>query len=67
MYKKANESLLRKTKGEYPAPLSALEVIKNSWELPLDEGLKLESEAFSKLVLGDISKNMISLFLQWKQ
>lgn len=62
MYKKTNESLLKKTKGFYPAPLSALEVIKNTWNLPLDEGLKIESEAFSKLVLGNISKNLISLF-----
>jgi len=62
IYKKAHESLIKKTKGFYPAPLSALKIIKETWDLPVSEGLKKESEAFAKLALSDISKNMINLF-----
>ncbi|WP_024954701.1 3-hydroxyacyl-CoA dehydrogenase NAD-binding domain-containing protein [Sulfurospirillum arcachonense] len=62
MYKKAHESLIQKTKGFYPAPLRALETIKKTWDLSIYDGLKIETEEFSKLALSEVSKNMINLF-----
>ena len=58
----ARVMLLAKTKGQLPAPLAALDVIEQGCNLPLEEGLKLESEAFIPLVGSTISRNLIALF-----
>lgn len=58
----AKRDLLKKTKGQYPAPLYALEVIRRTYGLKVDKGLKIELEAFCELVIGDISKNLIEIF-----
>lgn len=61
---KAEKSLLAKTKGHYPAPLLALNVIKESYGESLDKGLKIEANAlinnFAKA--SGISKNLIGLY-----
>ncbi|MEH6453568.1 MAG: 3-hydroxyacyl-CoA dehydrogenase NAD-binding domain-containing protein [Psychromonas sp.] len=62
IFKKAKESLIKKTKGHYPAPLQALETIENSINLPIDAALKVELEGFSKMAVTEISKNLIQLF-----
>jgi 3-hydroxyacyl-CoA dehydrogenase / enoyl-CoA hydratase / 3-hydroxybutyryl-CoA epimerase len=64
VFHQAEKDILKKTKGHYPAPLLALKVIKESYHLPLQNGLKVEEKA----ILGnlkeasDISKNLIHLF-----
>jgi 3-hydroxyacyl-CoA dehydrogenase/enoyl-CoA hydratase/3-hydroxybutyryl-CoA epimerase/3-hydroxyacyl-CoA dehydrogenase/enoyl-CoA hydratase/3-hydroxybutyryl-CoA epimerase/enoyl-CoA isomerase len=51
-----------KTKGQLPAPMAALEAIAKGCNLPLDEGLKVETEAFVPLVGSTISRNLIAVF-----
>jgi 3-hydroxyacyl-CoA dehydrogenase/enoyl-CoA hydratase/3-hydroxybutyryl-CoA epimerase/enoyl-CoA isomerase len=51
-----------KTKGQLPAPLAALEVIAKGCNLPLDEGLKVETDAFVPLAGSTISRNLIAVF-----
>lgn len=58
----AKGAVLAKTKGQLPAPLAAVEVVEKSCNLPLTEGLKVETEAFAKLVGSDISRNLIAVF-----
>jgi 3-hydroxyacyl-CoA dehydrogenase / enoyl-CoA hydratase / 3-hydroxybutyryl-CoA epimerase len=64
VFHKAKQDTLNKTKGHYPAPLLALQVIKDSYTLPLNQGLEVEKKA----ILGNlskasaISKNLIHLF-----
>ena len=62
IFKLAKKNLLKKTKGFYPAPLTALDVIKKTKSMNLSKGLKIEAEAFGKLVVTDISKNLVNLF-----
>lgn len=63
IYKFAKNDLIKKTKGFYVAPFYALEVIKKTYGITyIDRGLKIELEAFSELVVSDISKNLIELF-----
>jgi 3-hydroxyacyl-CoA dehydrogenase / enoyl-CoA hydratase / 3-hydroxybutyryl-CoA epimerase len=61
---KVKKQTLSKTKGHYPAPLLALNVIKESYPLPLEEGLKIESKAILENLsrASDISRHLISLF-----
>jgi 3-hydroxyacyl-CoA dehydrogenase/enoyl-CoA hydratase/3-hydroxybutyryl-CoA epimerase/3-hydroxyacyl-CoA dehydrogenase/enoyl-CoA hydratase/3-hydroxybutyryl-CoA epimerase/enoyl-CoA isomerase len=51
-----------KTKGQYPAPLAALDSIEKGCNLPLDEGLKVEKETALMLMGSPISANLIAVF-----
>lgn len=64
VFSQAEKSVKEKTKGHYPAPLIALQVIKDSYSLPLDEGLKLEADTFIQNIPEGfaIAKNLISIF-----
>jgi len=64
IYKKAKESILQKTRGHYPAPLKALDVIYECLDRGLTDGLKKESEGFGLLVETETCKNLIGLFFQ---
>ncbi|MEZ4462713.1 MAG: 3-hydroxyacyl-CoA dehydrogenase NAD-binding domain-containing protein [bacterium] len=54
--------MLKQTKGHYPAPLKALEVIEKGLSKGFEAGIKAESEAFVELVQTDVAKNLINLF-----
>lgn len=58
----ARKSIFLKTKGNFPAPASALGVIEKTYGKPLHEGLKIELKTFLPLVTGEISKNLIQIF-----
>jgi 3-hydroxyacyl-CoA dehydrogenase/enoyl-CoA hydratase/3-hydroxybutyryl-CoA epimerase len=59
----AQKDLWGKTKGRYPAPFVALEVIKRTYGRTYGvRGFKTEIEAFCELCVGDISKNLIEIF-----
>ena len=58
----ARAQVLAKTKGQYPAPIAALDAIEKGCNLPLDEGLRVETEKFVPLVGSVISRNLIGLF-----
>lgn len=59
----ARKDLYEKTKGQYPAPFVALEVIKRTYNMTYaTRGFKLELEAFCELVIGQTSKNLIEIF-----
>ena len=54
--------VLAKTGGQYPAPLAALTAIAKGCNLPLEDGLKIETELFAPLVGSPISRNLIAVF-----
>jgi 3-hydroxyacyl-CoA dehydrogenase/enoyl-CoA hydratase/3-hydroxybutyryl-CoA epimerase/3-hydroxyacyl-CoA dehydrogenase/enoyl-CoA hydratase/3-hydroxybutyryl-CoA epimerase/enoyl-CoA isomerase len=58
----ARATVLAKTKGQFPAPLAALDAIAKGCNLPLEEGLQVESELFQPLVGSPISRNLIAVF-----
>jgi 3-hydroxyacyl-CoA dehydrogenase / enoyl-CoA hydratase / 3-hydroxybutyryl-CoA epimerase len=62
IFSKARSSVLQKTGGHYPAPLEALEVVRQGTATGLAEGLKLEAGAFGRLAVGDVSRNLVSVF-----
>jgi 3-hydroxyacyl-CoA dehydrogenase/enoyl-CoA hydratase/3-hydroxybutyryl-CoA epimerase len=62
IFSKARASVRRKTGGHYPAPLEAVEVVKRGTATTLEEGLKLEAAAFGRLAVGDVSRNLVSVF-----
>ena len=63
MFYIAKKDLYEKTKGQYPAPFYALEVIKRTYGATYaDRGLKIELEAFCELAVGEISKSLIEVY-----
>jgi len=62
MFKQARKGVMKSTNGHYPAPLVALDVIKDSVGKSHAEASKLESEGFGKLCATEIPKNLIHVF-----
>ncbi len=62
IFDKARSGVLAKSGGHYPAPLVAVEVVRDGLKLPLARALDVETGAFSELVVSDTAKNLISLF-----
>lgn len=61
LFSQFKKEILKKTKGFYPAPLIALDVIKRTCTLPIDQGLKIERDAFKDLDM-EIPYHLISIF-----
>jgi len=62
-YFKMMERTLRiKTKGNYPAPVKALESVRTGLTQGLLEGHEFEARSFADLSFSDIARNMIFLF-----
>ncbi len=62
IFVKAREGVLAKTGGHYPAPLVAIEVVRDGMKLPLDRALAVESGAFARLVASDVAKSLMGIF-----
>jgi 3-hydroxyacyl-CoA dehydrogenase / enoyl-CoA hydratase / 3-hydroxybutyryl-CoA epimerase len=62
IFDRARAETLKKTGGHYPAPLVAIDVVREGWKLPLRRALDVEAGAFSELVLSETAKNLISIF-----
>jgi 3-hydroxyacyl-CoA dehydrogenase / enoyl-CoA hydratase / 3-hydroxybutyryl-CoA epimerase len=60
--RQARRQVLRETRGHYPAPLAALDVIRRSLRRPLEDALAIEAEAVGRLAVSDVSKNLIHVF-----
>jgi 3-hydroxyacyl-CoA dehydrogenase/enoyl-CoA hydratase/3-hydroxybutyryl-CoA epimerase len=62
IFDKARSGVLAKSGGHYPAPLVAVEVVREGLKLPLRRALDVEAGAFSELVVSETAKNLISIF-----
>lgn len=51
-----------KTGGNYPAPLAAVEAIAKGCNLPLADGIAVETERFLPLVGSPVSRSLIGVF-----
>src|SRR5690606_7093103 len=59
----ARKRVLRETRGHYPAPLAALDVLAETPPTaPLDEALAREARALGALLVGPVSKNLVHVF-----
>ncbi len=59
----ARKNVLKTTKGFYPAPLRAIDLIKETFYMTnRRKVMDMESAAFGKLAVTDISKNCVKVF-----
>jgi 3-hydroxyacyl-CoA dehydrogenase/enoyl-CoA hydratase/3-hydroxybutyryl-CoA epimerase len=62
VFKETIKSIQKATKGFYPSPLKAVEVIRKTRYLPREQALDIESSAFAQLAITPISKNLVKVF-----
>ena len=60
--KQARKQVMKQTKGHYPAPLKAIDVLKRSAGKSMPKALAIEAEALGELVVTEESKNLIHVF-----
>ncbi len=61
IFDQARKQVLKSTKGHYPAPLRALEVVRTGLD-DFDRGLDAEARAIGELAVSPTAKNLIHLF-----
>jgi 3-hydroxyacyl-CoA dehydrogenase/enoyl-CoA hydratase/3-hydroxybutyryl-CoA epimerase len=62
VFAKAREALLKKTRGNYPAPERALEAIRVGLSEGMAAGLAAEARAFGELAVSETSKRLVEIF-----
>ncbi len=62
VFSQARKQLMKKTGGNYPAPVAALEAVEHGLKYGLDAGLDHESARFAELAVGDVSKRLVQIF-----
>jgi 3-hydroxyacyl-CoA dehydrogenase/enoyl-CoA hydratase/3-hydroxybutyryl-CoA epimerase len=62
VFKKARQSVMQQTHGQYPAPLAALDVVRMGYEKGPDLGYREESRRFGELAMTEVSRQLIFLF-----
>lgn len=55
-------SIRIRTKGQYPAPMRLIDVIRQGLLQGIEPGLQLEAETFADLAVSDVARNLIALF-----
>ncbi|MBU2071790.1 MAG: fatty acid oxidation complex subunit alpha FadJ [Gammaproteobacteria bacterium] len=67
LFSQARKQTLKKTQGNYPAPLKILDVIKTGVDNGMQEGLAAEAKAFGELCMTKESAALRSLFFATTQ
>ncbi len=62
LFSQTIKSVKKATKGFYPAPLKAVEVIRKTQYLDRTTALDIESTAFAQLAVSLVSKNLVKLY-----
>ena len=62
IYRIAEKNVIKETRGNYPAPLAALEAIRYGLSQGGSRGYEREAELLGTLIPTEVSKNLISIF-----
>jgi len=62
IFGKARKAVLKTTRGNYPAPLKAIEVMETGFAKGIDAGLAREVEEVVPLITGEVAQNLVRLF-----
>jgi 3-hydroxyacyl-CoA dehydrogenase/enoyl-CoA hydratase/3-hydroxybutyryl-CoA epimerase len=62
VFRKAREETARKTHGNFPAPLAAIDAVETGLSRGIPAGMREESRLFGDMSATDVSKQLIFLF-----
>ena len=60
--RQAREKVLARTRGHYPAPLAALDVVAMGYAQGTERGYREESRLFGELAVSEVSRQLVFLF-----
>lgn len=67
IFSKAEQGVMKKIGGHYPAPLAIIKAIRASVELDELKAYKTEADGFADLVMSDVSKSLRGIFFATTQ
>jgi 3-hydroxyacyl-CoA dehydrogenase/enoyl-CoA hydratase/3-hydroxybutyryl-CoA epimerase len=62
IFSKARKAVMEQTKGHYPAPLKAIDVMEYAMSAGVERGMQREVEEAAALVNNDVARNLVQLF-----
>jgi 3-hydroxyacyl-CoA dehydrogenase/enoyl-CoA hydratase/3-hydroxybutyryl-CoA epimerase len=62
IFGKARKAVMQQTRGNYPAPLKALDVMEYGFSNGLEKGLQREVDDVVSLMSNDVAQNLVRLF-----
>jgi len=62
VFRQARETVLKKTKGHYPAPLAIIDAVHKGYADGLTSGYAEEARRFGDLAVSDVSRQLVYLF-----
>jgi 3-hydroxyacyl-CoA dehydrogenase/enoyl-CoA hydratase/3-hydroxybutyryl-CoA epimerase len=62
VFRQARRMVLKKTRGHYPAPLAALDVVEVGYSRGFEAGLREEARRFGELTQSPVAKELMFLF-----
>ena len=62
VFSAATKQVMKKTGGNYPAPLAALEAIGQGFRRGVKAGLYREAQLFAELAVGNVSRRLVQIF-----
>ena len=62
VFRAARKQVLAQTRGNFPAPLAALEAVEHGLKHGMAEGLKREAQLFGQLAVTDVSRKLVQIF-----
>lgn len=62
IFRKAEASVMKRTRGNYPSTLKAIQVMKEGLSLHLEGGLAIEASALGEMAVTGECKNLIAVF-----
>lgn len=62
VFRQARTTVLKKTRGHYPAPLAVIEAVQAGYQGGLDAGLREEARHFGELAVSPVSKQLVTIF-----
>ena len=60
--KSIKKEVMKKTKGNYPAQLLAIDIIEKTFKDSIESGLVYENEIFGELAVSKVCKNLVQIF-----
>ena len=67
VFRMARRQVMSQTKGNYPAPLAALDAVRHGFSHGMKEGLKREAQLFGQLALSDVSRKLVQIFFATRE
>lgn len=62
LFGNARKRVLSASGGRYPAPLAAIDVIRGTLDLSIDEALPIEARALGRVATTEVGRNLVRLF-----